>query len=211
MNEYTNHPETGALMSIDRTVRAVYDHAYVARYEAYPESWLSMVRADLINQHFPELRWTAKGTVMDVGFGTGAFLRELHARQWWLKLHGYDVSPYPAPECVTVTPDWIDREWDLITFFDSLEHFADLSWLADLKAKRAIVSVPWYHPQQGPDWFASWKHRRPGEHLWHFTPETLTNTMAKAGLWPVYVGSPEDVVRVGDGKLPNILTICFSR
>ena len=49
MNEYTNHPETGALMSIDRTVRAVYDHAYVARYEKYPEAWLSHLRANLVS------------------------------------------------------------------------------------------------------------------------------------------------------------------
>lgn len=210
MTGYTNHPQTGALMSVDRTVRAVYDHAYVARYEQYPERWLSQIRAGLIAMHFPELLWSKK-TVCDVGYGTGAFLRELHEERWWLKLHGFDVSPYPAPDFVTVTPDWQEREWDLITFFDSLEHFADLDWLDNLKAERAIVSVPWYHPEQGEAWFANWKHRRPGEHLWHFTPETLGRTMARAGLRSSIVSSCEDVVRVGPDSLPNILTMCFRR
>lgn len=207
MTEYTNHPETGALMSVDRTVRAVYDHAYVARYEKYPETWLSHVRADLVESVFGRLRFN----VLDVGFGTGAFLREMHARDPYLIVCGYDVSPYPAPKCVTVTPNWIDREWDVVTFFDSLEHFADLDWLSRLRAARVIVSVPWYHPQKGEEWFAKWKHRRPGEHLWHFTPETLSRTMARAGLWPVYLGRPEDVVRKGDDDLPNILTMGFRR
>lgn len=208
MTGYTNHPETGALMSIDRTVRANYDHEYVAKYEALPQESMSALRVYTVATRLPDVLHN-ESRILDVGCGTGAFLREAHKANPGLRLHGYDVSPYPLPEFVKVVPDWIDHEWDLVTFYDSLEHFVDLSWLKRLRTRSAVVSVPWYHPQMGSDWFARWKHHKPGEHLWYFTPETLIRTMAQANLWPCYVAAPEDLIRKGEGNLPNILTICF--
>jgi hypothetical protein len=107
---------------------------------------------------------------------------------------------------VRVEPNWQKKHWPVLTFFDSLEHFDKLP---EFEAWGVIVSVPWYHPALGAEWFYRWKHRRPGEHLWHFTPETLANAMAINGLRPVFIGSPEDAVRKNDGDWPNILTMVF--
>jgi hypothetical protein len=200
-SEYVVDSATGALMSRDRTIRAQYDHAYVARYEKYPERELSKIRAALFRRFFPDAE-----AVCDVGYGTGAFLREINRSSGWVHCYGYDVSPYPAPSFVKIDPNWQINRWSVLTFFDSLEHFDQLP---RFKARSVIVSVPWYHPALGAEWFYRWKHRRSGEHLWHFTPETLKNAMALNGLRPVFIGSPEDAVRKNDGDWPNILTMVF--
>ena len=199
--EYRIHNQTDALMSRDRTIHAQYDHAYVARYEKYPERELSEIRATLFRRFFSDAE-----SVCDIGYGTGAFLRAVKDRSPWVDCWGYDVSPYPAPPFVRVEPNWQKKRWPVLTFFDSLEHFEQLP---KFKAEGVIVSVPWYHPALGAEWFYNWKHRRPGEHLWHFTPETLANAMAINGLRPVFIGSPEDAVRKNDGDWPNILTMVF--
>lgn len=200
-SEYVVDSATGALTSRDRTIRAQYDHAYVARYEKYPERELSKIRAALFQRFFPDAE-----AVCDVGYGTGAFLREINRSSGWVHCYGYDVSPYPAPSFVKIDPNWQINRWSVLTFFDSLEHFDELP---RFKARSAIVSVPWYHPSLGHDWFYRWKHRRPGEHLWHFTPDSLAAAMRRNELRPIFIGSPEDAVRKNDGDWPNILTMVF--
>lgn len=201
--------DTGALCAADRRITAVYDHAYVARYEKYPQAELSRIRAELVNRWAPEA-----SSVLDVGCGTGAFLEAMRAMQPKAKLYGHDVSPYPLPDFIRkVTPGWFTSEWDAVTFFDSLEHFDDLTCIKLLRAQTVVVSLPWYHPYLGPEWFARWKHRRPGEHLWHFTPEALARLFHRVGMRAVYVGNPEDAVRKPepDAQGPNILTMVFRR
>ncbi len=203
---YANDERTGALYSIDRTIRANYDHAYVARYENYPQRKLSKIRAALALKIAGRV-----GSVCDVGFGTGAFLEEMHRVRPDAHLAGFDISPYEPPWFVDVRPDWTARRWSLVTFFDSLEHFDVLPMSGKWQAENIMVSVPWFHPSRGAEWFRDWKHRRPGEHLWHFTPDSLAATFAQRGYRSAYLGNPEDVVRIGDGRFPNILTMIFQR
>lgn len=203
---YANDEKTGALYSIDRTIRANYDHAYVARYEKYPQQLLSKIRVELALQVCGDV-----ASVCDVGFGTGAFLEMLHRYRPEAHLAGFDVSPYAPPTFVEICPDWNKRKWSLVTFFDSLEHFDKLPISSEWQAETVMVSVPWFHPHLGEEWFANWKHRRPGEHLWHFTPDALCATFAEHKYRPIYLGNPEDAVRNGDGKHPNILTMIFQR
>ena len=198
--------ESGALMSRDRTITAKYDHAYVARYERYPEQASSQIRANLAERFQPD--WES---VCDVGCGTGAFLVEMHRRKPNARICGYDVSDYPLPACIKPKPHWLLNDWDVVTFFDSLEHFQHNDDLEFVRAKTVIVSVPWYHPELGNDWFNSWKHKRPGEHLWHFTPGSLAEIFGAFRYRPVFIGSPEDHVRGSAPWGSNILTMVFKR
>ena len=194
---------TGALKSISREVTAKYDHAYVARYENYPQAELSKIRARIVMEHAKNF-----DTICDVGFGTGAFLSEIgHARPM-TSLNGFDVSPYPPPWFVRIEPRWQEKEWDVVTFFDSLEHFVELP---KVRAKFVIVSVPWFHSFEDGQWFANWKHRRPGEHLWHFDPSSLARVFEAMGMREIYCGNPEDEIRKPTDGLPNILTMVFAR
>lgn len=208
-DDYDYDPRTGAVFSTDRSIRAVYDHAYVARYEKYPQAALSKIRAQLVN------RWAPKATkVLDVGCGTGAFLEAMREVQPHAELHGYDVSPYPLPRFIRrAGADWATGKWDVVTFFDSLEHFDSLDCVVEMNAQTVVVSLPWYHPCLGWKWFNDWKHRRPGEHLWHFTPDTLSNLFYRAKMRAVFLGNPEDQVRLPeqDARGPNILTMVFVR
>ena len=195
--------QTGALKSISREITARYDHAYVARYENYPQAELSAIRAKLVMKYAGDF-----ANICDVGFGTGAFLAEIGRAKPTATLHGFDVSPYPAPDFVNVDPDWQQKEWDVVTFFDSLEHFVDLP---KVKAKCVVVSVPWCHYFLGDIWFESWKHRRPGEHLWHFNFYSLARVFEQQGMREIYCGHLEDRIRTSESKMKNILTMIFVR
>lgn len=194
---------TGALKSVSREVTAKYDHAYVARYENYPQAELSKIRARIVMQHAKDF-----DTICDVGFGTGAFLSEIGHANPMTSLHGFDVSPYPPPWFVRIEPRWQEKGWDVVTFFDSLEHFVELP---KVRAKFVIVSVPWFHSFEDGQWFANWKHRRPGEHLWHFDPSSLARVFETMGMREIYCGNPEDEIRQSSEELPNILTMVFAR
>lgn len=208
-DDYDFDTLTGALFSKDRRIRAVYDHAYVARYEKYPQAELSRIRAELVNRWAPEAF-----NVLDVGCGTGAFLEAMREIRPRIGLYGHDVSPYPLPDFINrVGENWAAHKWEVVTFFDSLEHFESIDCIYQIKARTAVVSLPWFHPYLGWEWFAKWKHLRPGEHLWHFTPEALSQLFHRAGMRAVYVGNPEDAVRKPepDAQGPNILTMVFRR
>ena len=55
--------------------------------------------------------------------------------------YGYDISTYPIPEGV-VCFSFKDKFYEVITFFDSLEHFEDIEFVKDLKCSYVCVSVP---------------------------------------------------------------------
>jgi len=196
---------THLLSSIDRTVVANYDHEYVEKYEQLPQAELSAVRAGIIDRLIGQ---SLCRSICDVGYATGAFLKEIHQRYPTCEIRGYDVSPYPTPEFITIDPEWATRPVDVMTFFDSLEHFPTLDFLRGLKAQYVVVSCPWYHPALGLNHFTNWRHRKPGEHLHHFTAKSLQATMNAAGYRSFFSGSPEDIIRKSP-ESDNILTMVF--
>ena len=98
-SEYYVDEITGAVASFSREITARYDHAYVARYEKYPEKELSRIRAELFHRFFPKA-----DSVCDIGYGTGSFLRAVREIKPGISCHGFDVSPYPAPDFVKLEP-----------------------------------------------------------------------------------------------------------
>jgi hypothetical protein len=72
------------------------------------------------------------------------------------------------------------------------------------------VSLPWYH-NISDEWFSTWKHRKPDEHLHHFDLSSLTNFMRSQGFRLVGHSNVEDTIRKSVSTLPNILTAVFEQ
>jgi len=149
-------------------------------------------------------------SLMDVGYGNGDFLTT--CKGFIQDLYGNDIPPaYPLPKGVSFVENIVDQEAEVITFFDSLEHFPDIEFVQDLKCKYIVVSLPWCTKGEDDRWFETWKHRKPDEHLYHFTEKSLTAFMNRQGYTLVNYCNLEDKVRIDKSLQPNILTACFKK
>ncbi len=188
--------------------RIVYDLEYVHSRYSFNKNVPSMscLRLGYIMSRLE----TGVGTLLDVGYGNGDFLRT--AERAGFTVAGYDVDPAFPLEGIQRVDSLFSGPWDLVTFFDSLEHFEDIYSLRDLQARYILVSVPWCH-YKSDSWFENWKHRRPGEHIWHFNEKALELFFADLGYRLIEVSAIEDAIRKGTGPQtePNILTGLFER
>lgn len=147
--------------------------------------------------------------LLDIGYGNGSFL---HTAQSVVKeCFGSDILPaYPLPDGVCFVDDIFANYYEVVTFYDSLEHFDDIYIIGNLKCKYVVVSVPYCH-YLNDKWFENWKHRKPDEHLWHFNERSLISFMSAVGFSCVNISSIEDVIRKPVDDLANILTGVFVR
>lgn len=210
-SEYRRH-ENGVIEQLNPG-EYVYDRHYIeARYETYPKEQmtacaflrLGLVLRSLTRRHAPNL--------LDYGYGNGAFLRAAMSSPH-MHAHGLEVNGWPIPEGAVQVEDATVYQWDAVTFFDVAEHIPTLPTLLEkLDTETLIISLPWCHAnEKGFHWFANWKHRRPGEHIWHFDADSLCKFLWEKGYIVSYVGNPEDAVRHGNGSEQNILTVVAER
>lgn len=150
--------------------------------------------------------------ILDVGYGAGDFLSE--CRDFNMLAYGTDISGFPVPRGVQFL-NWGDvmrTEFDVVCFFDSLEHFSDLSDVGKLNTKYVYISLPWCHARElGDEWFYNWKHRREGEHLHHFDEPALVEFFRACGYVKINTSDVEDILRKPTTKHPNILSGVFKK
>lgn len=105
--------------------------------------------------------------------------------------------------------------FDLICFFDSLEHLPAFDHLFALSPSAVIVSI-----LDAPDFLLEepreWRHFKPGEHLNYFSRRSLDLLMRNWGLTTKLVeGCPEDdlrgKLRIGSRTHDNICTAIYRR
>jgi hypothetical protein len=186
-------------------VTASYNYDYVhSRYDQYETAGvMSHLRLGLVAM-------LAKGPhLLDVGYGNGDFIKlaeKVGFKAWGNDVHGQGAR-YLVKETKLDAMPYRVRKWDVVTFFDSLEHFPYLAPIKELnnRCTSVVVSVP-ARPLTFPD-DLNWKHYRPGEHLHYFTIDSLNRLFYPKKV--IHVSSIEDVVR-GDDKKPNIWTVVFS-
>jgi hypothetical protein len=203
LENYARTPE-GVTYQIEYK-KFIYDENYIGRaYAAAPREAMSNLRFGyLVGSigHIP-------ASLLDVGYGGGDFLRV--AQKAVPEVYGYDIAPvYPLHD-IPVLASLFDRSVEIVTFFDSLEHFEDISVVRDLKADYVCVSLPWCHYFSN-SWFENWKHRKPDEHLWHFNHESLTAFMKKMGFELLNFCNIEDTIRTTTDDWTNILSAVFRR
>lgn len=186
-----------------------YDAAYIEK--AYNN--LGAARTNMAHLRLGFLLGALDGVptrLLDVGYGNGDFLRAAASAIPVVK--GYDVPPaYPIAPIETV--GCIHEEsFDVVCFFDVLEHFPDPHEIKALKTRYVYVSLPFFHPELGLEWFSGWKHRKPSEHLWHFSSQGLKNFFREIGYKPVRLSTVEDTIRKNNEQSkPNILTGIFEK
>jgi hypothetical protein len=146
-------------------------------------------------------------SILDIGYGNGDFLKICRNS---IDSYGNDISGYPIPEGVTYIDNIFDNHFDVISFFDVLEHFEEINFIKDLKCNYIFISVPWCH-HLDDQWFMNWKHRRPDEHLWHFNQKSIENFFNEMGYKMIQSSNFEDVIRKSDSNYPNILTCIFKK
>jgi hypothetical protein len=149
-------------------------------------------------------------SVLDVGYGDGAFLKVCAASN--IDSYGTDLFDNYIPDKCKFVKESTDRFYDVITFFDSLEHFPDINFVRDLQCNYVVVSLPWCH-NYDEEWFMNWKHRKPNEHIHHFNIRSLQNFMEDCGFSRIGFSNVEDTIRKStkNNYGSNILTAVFER
>lgn len=145
-------------------------------------------------------------SILDVGYGNGSFLKV--CKDIIPNCYGFDISTFPIPDGCTKVDNISENFYDVITFFDSLEHFENIEFIKDLKCNFICISVPYCH-YKNDEWFEEWKHRRPDEHLWHFNKESLKSFMSRMGYILKSSSNIEDTIRKNKSDEENILTVVF--
>ncbi len=146
-------------------------------------------KVNLINQLHP------KGILLDIGCGTGNFLKACADAGWQTK--GVEADPAARKKAIEnsgteVQVDLLQaykgKKFDVITLWHVLEHLHQLEdsllKITALMAKEAIlvVAVPnsgSFDAQYYQQYWAAYDVPR---HLYHFTPDTLSLLLAKYGL-----------------------------
>lgn len=182
-------------------VTAKYDRDYILqRYAKYPTTdSMSYLRLGLLKGY------VTYGRLLDVGYGNGSFVRIASAGGY--DAYGNDV--HGADFGVREASLNDKSEWDVVTFFDSLEHFPDLDVVRDLSKRSlfVVVSLP-NRPERFPD-NTDWKHYRPGEHLHYFSVRSLSRLFDDKKL--LVVTDLEDTIRTSNSGEKNILTVILAR
>lgn len=189
----------------------VYDKHYVdTRYNTYDEKRMQMAyyRLGFILGQIGEV----PNSILDVGYGNGDFLKA--SSTIMNRCYGNDVSNYPLPDKVEFVTNITAQHFNVITFFDALEHFEDIEFVKELDCDYLVVSLPWCH-YFSDEWFDQWKHRRPDEHLWHFDDASLVRFADRMGYDLVSITNMEDAIRVDpvakSEGYSNILTGVFRK
>jgi hypothetical protein len=197
--------KSGVIKQIDVVNQVDYNLEYVSNsYDSYGEkvNYISFLRLGYLLGVIDEI----PNSILDIGYGNGAFLKA--CKNVIKNCYGNDISDYNLPADVNFIDDIFIDYYDVITFFDSLEHFHDIEFVKKLKCKYILISVPCCH-YYSDDWFKNWKHRRPDEHIFHFNENSLNDFMIDCGFEKMSISFVEDTIRKGEEK--NILTGIFRK
>lgn len=186
-----------------------YNFDYSNKYNQYGNNcdYLSHLRLGVLIGAINKI----PDSILDVGYGNGSFL--LSCSKIIPKCYGSDIhNNYKLPESCNFVNDIFSQNVDVITFFDSLEHFDDIFIIDKLQCNYIMISVPYCH-YFSKEWFKEWIHRRPNEHIWHFNDKSLITFIESYGYKCIHTSNFEDIIRKREtyNNSENILTCIFQK
>jgi hypothetical protein len=132
---------------------------------------LMQARFNFVERHY-------RGTLIDVGIGSGAFIDLRRARR--RTTYGYDVNPagiaWLEERALFVDPYLVS--FDALTLFDVLEHLRDFQSLLANVSEWLFLSLPIFRDAEHA---LRSKHFKPDEHCWYFTRDGLVLAMKMCG------------------------------
>ena len=137
-----------------------------------------------------------KGSILDIGCGTGAFLQTMQAADWSITgLEPDAVARTKAAELYNIQPQEPGRLFELpaasfnaITMWHVLEHVHELhayiKQIANLLAAngKAFIAVPNYTSKDADIYKAYWAAYDVPRHLYHFSPQSMEKLLSIHGL-----------------------------
>ena len=136
-----------------------------------------------------------KGKVLDYGCGTGAFLKEMKISGW--ETLGVEPDPGARQRAIDLTGSQIedpsaltkmsDNNFDAITLWHVLEHVHDLGLVLSkfhqiLNDKGILlIAVPNHKSFDAKHYGAHWAAYDVPRHLYHFSPDTISQLLFKYG------------------------------
>jgi Methyltransferase domain len=128
-------------------------------------------RCDFVEQHY-------RGTLIDVGIGSGAFIEARRQRE--RTTYGYDINPagvnWLTERMLLVDPYLVP--FGAMTLWDVLEHVEDFQSLVANVREWLFVSLPIF---RDADHALRSKHFKPQEHCWYFTNYGIVFAMEQCG------------------------------
>lgn len=179
----------------------IYDKSYQDKYHVYADTELGRaihkVRWDLVQRH-------AHGNlkILDWGCAVGAFHK--NSPNGYVT-SGYDINPHSG---FNEKPNPLNH-WDVMTFWDSIEHDPQFYRIVSVYAPRYIfLATPNLESVNGN--IKEWKHYRPYEHIFYFDRYSLEFIFDSLGYDMVETNFEEGVLR--DPSCPEaIISAAFVR
>ena len=154
---------------------APYDQDYFDNFERNAQTELGralmQARFNFVERHY-------RGTLIDVGIGSGAFVELRNQRR--RSTYGYDVNPaglaWLEQRMLLVDPHLVS--FDAVTLWDVLEHIPDFQSLLANVREWVFVSLPIFRDAEHA---LRSKHFKPEEHCWFFSRDGLVFAMDICG------------------------------
>ena len=137
-----------------------------------------------------------KGTILDIGCGTGAFLNTMKEADWNITgLEPDTIARNKATEIYNIHPQESDKLFEMtpasfnaITMWHVLEHVHELhAYIKQIEkllapGGKAFIAVPNYTSKDAAIYKEHWAAYDVPRHLYHFSPQSMEALLAQHGL-----------------------------
>ncbi|MEN9322770.1 MAG: hypothetical protein RL699_550 [Bacteroidota bacterium] len=134
-----------------------------------------------------------KGTLLDMGCGTGDFLQVAHQAGWLVQgiepnEKARQIAASKGVTFITGTPEAADHQYDAITLWHVLEHLPNLEeQIKELKRLlkpngTLVIAVPNYKSFDAEYYKQFWAAYDVPRHLWHFSKTSIQRLAEQEGM-----------------------------